>query len=323
MGLFFYWLPAYGVSQPMVQRCCSMPTLRRAQISIFINALALPFIWTLCGFCGLVIYAYYVDCDPLAAGYIDRKDQILPYFVMEVFRWPGVPGVFLAVLCSGTLSTVSSALNSLSAVMWEDILKPKFGYMEERSKTRVVKLLAVLYGVISIGAAFLMGGAEGVIQVTVLINGSIGGPILGLFTLAIFFPWSNWKGALVGTLTAIGIGLWMGVGATFNRKYIVPAYLSTSVEGCYENITLPTTTLPTEDELSGLVKYFYSISYLYNTAIGVIVTILVGVPVSFITGPSKVEEIDPRLICFAYRKKETADDLVKLKNIKNIPEQLQ
>ncbi|CAC5373186.1 unnamed protein product [Mytilus coruscus] len=37
---------------------------------------------------------------------------------------PGLPGIFIAAVFSGSLSTVSSGLNSMSAVLLQDIVKP-------------------------------------------------------------------------------------------------------------------------------------------------------------------------------------------------------
>lgn len=75
-------------------------------------------------FVGLVIYANYYDCDPLKAGRIDRVDQLMPYFIMEVLgKIPGLPGLFVAVIFSAALSTMSSGFNSLAAVAYEDFLQ--------------------------------------------------------------------------------------------------------------------------------------------------------------------------------------------------------
>lgn len=53
-------------------------------------------------FTGLLIYARYHDCDPLASGRIERSDQILPFYVMDVAgKVPGLPGLFIAgVFCA-------------------------------------------------------------------------------------------------------------------------------------------------------------------------------------------------------------------------------
>ncbi|CAG2212424.1 SLC5A8_12 [Mytilus edulis] len=74
---------------------------------------------------GLVAFAYYQTCDPLSAGIIKAGDQLLPLFVMEIMgSIPGLPGIFIAAVFSGSLSTVSSGLNSMSAVLLQDIVKP-------------------------------------------------------------------------------------------------------------------------------------------------------------------------------------------------------
>ena len=84
------------------------------------------------------MYAYYHDCDPMTTRQVHKKDQLFPLFVMQVISsqnnhlqyqrgrqslliqvmkdYPGVPGLFVAGVFSGALSTVSSGLNSLAAV---------------------------------------------------------------------------------------------------------------------------------------------------------------------------------------------------------------
>ena len=44
--------------------------------SLLLNAPGMFIIITLCSFTGLVMYAYYVDCDPLAAGIVDDPNQV-------------------------------------------------------------------------------------------------------------------------------------------------------------------------------------------------------------------------------------------------------
>jgi sodium-coupled monocarboxylate transporter 8/12 len=55
----------------------------------------------------MVLFANYAECDPLKAGLIKSKDQIIPYFVLDhLGSWQGLPGVFMACLFSGALRFV-------------------------------------------------------------------------------------------------------------------------------------------------------------------------------------------------------------------------
>lgn len=59
---------------------------------------------SLCCYTGLVIYATFADCDPLAAGAIRKSDQLLPYFVMSLAGpVPALPGLFMSGVFSAAL----------------------------------------------------------------------------------------------------------------------------------------------------------------------------------------------------------------------------
>lgn len=53
---------------------------------------------------GMVVYAIYSSCDPLTSGYIEKYDEILPFFVEDRFSYlPGILGLFMASLFNGAL----------------------------------------------------------------------------------------------------------------------------------------------------------------------------------------------------------------------------
>lgn len=108
-------------------------------------------------------------CDPLNKKIIVRPEQVLPYFVMDIFdSTPGMPGVFLAALFSASLSTLSSGLNSLPTILWEDFIKPHCGArFSEVQATMFGKILVVVFGSLAIGfayLAYLLGGP--IVQMT-------------------------------------------------------------------------------------------------------------------------------------------------------------
>ncbi len=65
-------------------------------------------------------------------------------------------------LFKGSLSSVSSILNSMAAIVWADFLKPikYFKNMNDSKSTMVVKFLVVLIGAISTGLSILMSNVQ-------------------------------------------------------------------------------------------------------------------------------------------------------------------
>ena len=71
---------------------------------MYLSVVGLISTLVLLNFAGLCIFATYAECDPLTLGYISRKDQIFPYFIMDKMGFLiGIPGIFVACLFSGTM----------------------------------------------------------------------------------------------------------------------------------------------------------------------------------------------------------------------------
>ncbi|RXG53483.1 hypothetical protein Avbf_17505 [Armadillidium vulgare] len=71
------------------------------------NVFGIVLIFSLIFPAGLVAYANYAGCDPMALGIIKRKEEIIPYFVMDKLSFiPGLPGIFVAALVGGSLSLI-------------------------------------------------------------------------------------------------------------------------------------------------------------------------------------------------------------------------
>uniref|UniRef100_V5ICF2 Putative na+iodide/myo-inositol/multivitamin symporter n=1 Tax=Ixodes ricinus TaxID=34613 RepID=V5ICF2_IXORI len=154
LGTTFVWLASYGTSQTQVQRFCSVSTLKKAKTALYVNIPGVMMNISLGCLAGLVIYANYPDCDPLKSGKITKSDQLIPFFVMKTLSVvPGLPGLFVACVFSGALSTLSSGFNSLAAVTWEDFLV-KWSNFTERQAAYVTKAVAAFYGFLTIGMAF-------------------------------------------------------------------------------------------------------------------------------------------------------------------------
>uniref|UniRef100_A0A8C6SUG9 Solute carrier family 5 member 6 n=1 Tax=Neogobius melanostomus TaxID=47308 RepID=A0A8C6SUG9_9GOBI len=145
------------------------------------------------------------------------------------------------VTCSISFcSTISSAFNSLATVTMEDLIKPQFPSMSERRATLLSKALAAFYGLLCLAMAYvthLMG--DSVLQVALKIFGMVGGPILGLFCLGMFFPWANSIGALAGLAGGLSLSFWVGIGSIVTRT----SGPRTLVSDCRSGLSLTNATI--------------------------------------------------------------------------------
>ncbi|KAM9190899.1 sodium-coupled monocarboxylate transporter 2 [Mergus octosetaceus] len=301
VGGAFTWLGLYGVNQSTIQRCISCKSEKHAKVALYLNLLGLWIVLVCAVFCGLVMYSHYKNCDPWTAGFISAPDQLMPYFVMDIFSsMPGVPGLFVACAFSGTLSTVAASINALATVTFEDLVKQCLPNLSEKKSTWISKGLCILYGALCTSMAAAASLLGGIVQAALSIHGMCGGPMLGLFTLGIIFPCVNWKGAIVGLLTGITLAFWAGIGSFI---YPAPATKSLPLELSTLNCTLANTTsllttvAPTAAASRPLLAdTWYSLSYLYFSAIGCLGCAIAGLLISFLTGPTRGEDIPPVLI---------------------------
>nr|XP_027220464.1 sodium-dependent multivitamin transporter-like [Penaeus vannamei] len=178
---------------------------------------------------------------PSAPESCPRATSCSPLFVMDTLgQWYGLPGLFVAGIFSGALSTVSSGMNSLAAIVLEDYVKAGCcPDISEKKATLLSKVLSLFFGLLTFGLVFVAEQLGNILSAALSIFGMVGGPLLGVFTLGMFFPWANSKGAFTGLLTSLIFMFWIGGGhqvarwngqITFDRKV-------TSIEGCNLNET--------------------------------------------------------------------------------------
>jgi sodium-coupled monocarboxylate transporter 8/12 len=195
-------------------------TTRGAKQALFINAVGSAFIILSSCLIGIIIYAYYADCDPYTAKFISAIDQIFPYFVMEVLsNIPGLPGVFLACIFSGSLSTISSGLNSLTAVIIEDIYKGLMrGQLSDERQGFISKIFSIILGAVVMLLTYVVSHLGPILNASTSLFGALQGPIMGVFFLGFFFPRANRRGGLVGFVSGVALPLWIFVGSQITKN---------------------------------------------------------------------------------------------------------
>ncbi|XP_019060191.1 sodium-dependent multivitamin transporter isoform X1 [Fukomys damarensis] len=301
-GGVFMMLSLYGVNQAQVQRYLSSHTEKAAVLSCYAVFPCQQI--ALCVSCliGLVMFAYYQEFPLSNQQAQAAPDQFVLYFVMDLLKGlPGLPGLFVACLFSGSLSTISSAFNSLATVTMEDLIQPWFPEFCETRAIVLSRSLAFGYGLLCLGMAYISSQMGPLLQAAISIFGMVGGPLLGLFCLGMFFPCANPPGAIVGLLAGLIMAFWVGIGSIVTSMGSGEASSSFNVSGFSlpSNLTIATVTplmpLSTLSRPTGLQR-FYSLSYLWYSAHNSTTVIVVGLIVSLLTGGMRGRTLNPRTI---------------------------
>ncbi|PVD37957.1 hypothetical protein C0Q70_00559 [Pomacea canaliculata] len=298
VGGLFFWVYLYGINQAQVQRCLSCPSVKKAQMALVLNLPGLILIVSFCCMIGIEMFAFYADCHPITFGLVENTDQLLPLFVMDILgHVDGLPGVFLSCVVSGSLSSLSSGLSALGAVTFSDSI----------SFVHCIRLLSVavgFYGLLAIALAWVVSRLGSVLEAVYVVFGILNGPVLGVITFGMFFPWGNKWGAFFGTMTSLVLLLWIGLGAFFHD--VKTPLSATSTTACNwtakAGITKPNMFDIFVSPPARVLEPLYQMSYMWYTGLGMILVWGPGIVISFLTGFTKPTSIDPRLICPIFDK---------------------
>lgn len=214
-GTFGVWGGIY-TNQSMIQRYMACKNIYEAKKSVFINILGLWTIMICAGLCGHVAYAYSQFCSPVNAGFIDKKDQLIPYLSVDILKHlPGMAGLYAAAVYAGTLSTLSGGINATAALLLRNYIKP-FVKLSAETEERLRNTLVIASGFIIMGVSVLasvLGDSVLVAGLTCL--GMIGGPCMGLFLLGILCPLADRATGLTSFIVGNLVAIYLFIGYMF------------------------------------------------------------------------------------------------------------
>ncbi len=212
LGGFFLYLAYYGTDQSQVQRELAARSLDACKGSLLFNGLArFPVVLLYCTV-GLVMAAW-VASEPgftanLPGGNID---YLVPVFVRDNLP-PGLTGFVFVAILAAAMSSLDSAINSLSAATLEDIWRPLMRRpLTGRAAMRRSKILTLLWGVFCVGFAFLVDDiSPTIIESINKIGSAFYGPVLAVFVTGLISNRVN-PGKAIGGLVlgvALNLSLW-------------------------------------------------------------------------------------------------------------------
>ena len=201
-GLFLY-MAYYGCDQSQAQRLLSARDENQLRHILVLNGvLRFPLVLAYC-LVGLGLAAYalehsdFISSLPLTESGAPNYNLVFPAFVAREFA-PGLAGLAIVGLFAAAMSSIDSALNSLSASTVEDFIA-RFRPLPERSLFITSKVVTVAWGLFAVAFSFQVESiAPTVLEAINKVGSMANGPLLMLFTLAILRPRLGQRAAITG-----------------------------------------------------------------------------------------------------------------------------
>ncbi|MCB0707671.1 MAG: sodium:solute symporter [Saprospiraceae bacterium] len=211
IGGFFLYASYYGCDQSQAQRSLSGKSLKETQRALLFNGL-FRFPVTLC-YClmGLILGTFAMT-NPEFMGMIptDKPDQMVPIFILNYLP-NGIIGLLLVAILAAAMSSLSSAINSLSAATLEDLIgRFRKEPLSDDQQLSYSKWLTLLWGAVCIILAFSAGQiADTVIEAINKVGSAFYGPILATFLLAILSKKAHARAVNIGLLAGVGLNMYI------------------------------------------------------------------------------------------------------------------
>jgi SSS family solute:Na+ symporter len=241
---FGYWTTDFLV----VQRVLAANNLRSARMAPVIGSffkMAVPFIVILPGLLGLVVLQnpdgslMHLVAENLATpgSGLHSYNEVLPLMLVR-YCAPGLLGLGITALIAGFMSGMAGNVTAFSAVWTYDIYQPLINKNAKDEHYVTVGRWATLLGVIvSIGTAYLVMSAAGIMDYVQALFSFFISPLLGVVLMGMFWKRATkaggFWGLLIGTLTSIGLWAWVYVNPAALRYVALSPDAKTMAEDMY------------------------------------------------------------------------------------------
>jgi len=214
IGAFFLYISYYGCDQSQAQRLLTTPDINTAQRSLMINGLIrFPIVLTYIIF-GLLL-AGILAGNPEWAKQVptDDPDRLVPIFILEHFP-KGIIGLVMAGIFAAVMSSVDSALNSLSAVTMTDFVArfKKSVQSDEKRFLSMSRNATAVWGIFCVISGILVArSSKTVIEVVNMIGSAFYGPILAVFILGVLVRKVDSKDVITGLIAGVitNVSFWL------------------------------------------------------------------------------------------------------------------
>jgi len=211
-GLFLY-ISYYGCDQSQVQRVLCSHSIEESNRSLFINGLLrFPLVASYCALGVFMIVFLAGNPELRDAIPSEHYDYLIPLFIVNYLPH-GIIGFILVGIFAAAMSSLDSAINSLSAATMKDLLvsSSKLNRVIQKRFIFYSRLTTLLWGSLCTIFAYLVGNVSSTVIEGINKIGSVFyGPFLAVFALGIVTKSAKGAGVIIGLFSGIvcNIFLW-------------------------------------------------------------------------------------------------------------------
>jgi SSS family solute:Na+ symporter len=213
MMLVFMWnICTHSSDQVAAQRYLSTSSAGAARRSFWVFCVANVGLTLLLMVVGLALFHFDFQQSSLTipqfqADVAARADDVLPQFIAKQLP-AGLSGLMLAALLAAAMSSLSSGINSISAVVVTDLLPESAGAKSGEGSLRLPMVLAAAAGLVGMGTALLVNQLMlsvewNLIDMIEKINHLFVAPLGALFFAGIWFRRAGLAAALLGFFAGV------------------------------------------------------------------------------------------------------------------------
>lgn len=206
-------LSSHGAEQLIVQRVLACKNIADGRKALVLSAALVFPLFLIFLFVGVMLWVFYQGHPfkiplPEAQPGIKANDFIFPIFMMT--EVPHVlKGFLIVAILSAAMSSVSSALTSLSSVSTMDFVKGQHGRRSENFYLRFSKWSTVAWAAILIFTAYLSREVAFVMNAAFTLRGLTSGALLGGLILAVFWKNGRAVSVITGMFAALFTMIWV------------------------------------------------------------------------------------------------------------------
>lgn len=234
------WLAEYSSNQNVVQRYVATRSMRETRQAMWICCLTSIPTWALFMFLGTSLYVFFQHFPtPEAMNMLTgeggaKADQIFPYFI-RMYLPQGLTGLVIAGVLAAAMSSLSSSINSVSAVTLTDIYKRHMKpHADDDHYVRVAKGISIALSVIMLaGATWLMASeSKTLLDTSTIVTALTAGGLFGLYALGFFTLRGDDRTVLPAIALTVAFTAWV----TLSSLKVLPEGMRAPIFNYYTGI---------------------------------------------------------------------------------------